>query len=214
MKSLINALAIFVCLLMVSACTTTDSNSVAIPGDMDEQLVWSSAAQRPGWTMEEPDTVEGLMSFVGLSGRYATEQGGREDARRYATSSVVKYMGTLAKDKFERARIGYGLSSSVVDPTASSRQFEKQLAVNMATKVKVKKWYMEKWHTSEGAAWQAFALAHVPSQAIDATFKKTAKGMAKEAERRAKDAKDATAKDQAKKAADFWKQMQSQGVVE
>ena len=214
MKFVMNALVMFVLLLMLTACTTTDPKAVDIPGAMDEKLVWSSAAQRPGWTMEEPDTVEGLMSFVGLSGRYATEQGAREDARRNATSSVVKYMGTLAKDKFERARVGYGLSSSVVDPTASSRQFEKQLAVNMATKVKVKKWYMEKWQTKDGAAWQAFVLAHVPSQAIDATFKKTAKGMAKEAERRAKDASDATAKDQAKKAADFWKQMQSQGVVE
>jgi poly-beta-1,6-N-acetyl-D-glucosamine N-deacetylase PgaB len=95
--------------------------------------------------MEEPDASDGYLWFVGISGRFATEQQAREDARRNALSTVVQYTGTLVKDKFERARTSYGLDSNVVDPTSAAREFEKQMSVNMANKVKVKNWYQEKW---------------------------------------------------------------------
>ncbi len=179
-----------------------------------EQLLYSSSPERPGWTMEEPDTVNGVMTFVGVSNRYATEKGSREDARRNATSGVVKYMGILVKDKFEQASVNYGLDSSVIDPTTSARQFEKQLAVNMARKVKVKKWYMEKWQTPTGIGYQTFAMTNVPMQAIDESFKATAKDMQKKAEQKAKEEADVIAKKQTEKAAEFWKQMQDQGLVE
>ncbi len=187
---------------------------VSVPTGVDEQLIWSSAPQRPGWTMEEPDTINGRMSFVGLSGSMATEKAAREDARRNAVNGVVAYMGTLAKDKFERARVSFGLESTVVDPTSSSRAFEKQLAVNIANRVKPKKWYAEKWQTLTGIGYRVFVLAHVPMDSMDESYKSMARDMAKNAENNAKQAADNIAKAQAEKAADFWKQMQSQGLVE
>jgi len=164
--------------------------------------------------MEEPEAKDGTMWFVGLSGRFATEQLARDDAKRNATTSVVQYMVTLVKDKFERARVSYGLESDVVDPTAASRQFEKQMAVNMASKVKAKSWYQEKWQTKTGIAHVAYLLAFVPQQEMDDTYKQTAKSMAADAERKAKEANDEIAKKQAEKAAEFWKQMEEQGVTE
>jgi hypothetical protein len=203
-------------LLVFTGCASTiePAKATAPPPDPIEQLIWSSAPQRPAWTMEEPTTEDGKLWFVGLSGKYATEQLAREDARRNATGSVVKYMGTLVKDKFERARVSFGLESDVIDPTASIREYEKQLSVNMANRVKMKTWYQEKWQTPTGTANVAFVLAQVPLEALDETYKQTARNMAKDAERKAKEAGDAVAKQQAEKAADFWKQMQEQGVAE
>ena len=212
MKSSILKLAVgAAALLMLAACGGKDPS---IPPEAHEKLIWSSAAERPEWTMQEPDTEGGVMSFVGLSDKFASEKGAREDARRNATSGVVKYMGTLVKDKFEQARVSYGLESDVVDPTASAREFEKQLSVNMANKVKAKNWYEEKWLTPTGVGWKAFVRVTVPQEAIDNSYKETAANLAKKAEQKAKEANDEFAKKQAEKASEFWKQMQEQGVTE
>lgn len=164
-------------LSILAACGS--SKDVSIRPEAHDKLVWNSSPERPGWTMTEPEILDGIMAFVGLSEKYATEKVAREDARRNATSGVVKYMGTLVKDKFEQARVSYGLERDVIDPTASARFFEKQLAVNMAKKVKVKQWHEEQWYTPTGTSWKIFVLVNVPMEAIDATYKETAASMAK-----------------------------------
>jgi len=198
-------------LVIVSGCASTGTT---VPADTQETLIWSSAAERPNWTVDEPETVNGTMSFVGVSGKYSTEKGAREDARRNASSAVTKYMGTLVKDKFEQVKTSFGLESDVIDPTSATNEFQKQMSVNMANKVKMSKWYIEKWRTPTGTAHIIYVLAKVPESAVDESYKNTAKQMVKKAERQAKEAGDAHAKDQAQKAADFWKQMQERGVTE
>lgn len=223
MKGNVWKLAAAVVLVVLAGCAVTGcsapqvaqvAENVEIPADSSERLVYSTHAERPGWTMDEPGTVDGVMSFVGTSARHASEKNAREDARRNTINAVVKYMGTLAKEKFEKAQVTYGLESSVVDATESSRVFEKQLSTNMATKVKLAKWYGEKWQTPTGTGWQYFAMANVPQEAIDETFKSSAADQARKAEQKAKDAADAIARAQAEKASEFWTQMQEQGLVE
>lgn len=206
-------LVIFTMGIMIAGCGGKQTMpSVDIPPGVDEKLIWSSEPKRPGWTLEEPATANGIMHFVGLSGSYATEQQGRDDAKRNSINSVVSYTGTLVKDKFERARVSFGLDSNVVDPTISARAFEKQLAVNIARQVKAKNWYIEKWQTPTGVAYRVFLLAEVPQTSVDESLKGTARDMAKKAEQQAKEAGDEIAKKQAEKAAEFWKQMQEQGL--
>lgn len=208
----LQGIVLLLTLAMLAGCA---SSGVDIPKPGQESLIWSSEAQRPGWTMMEPEGVEdGLLTFVGTSLRHATEQGAREDARRNVTSAVVKYMGTLVKDKFEKASVSYGLDSSVIDPTSSARQFEKQLATNMASQVKPKSWYAEKWQTPTGIGYQYFVQAKVPANAMDAAYKKLAKQQAQDAEKKAKEAADDIAKAQAEKASEFWKKMQEESLVE
>ena len=210
MKLIANLLTIAL-IISLASCGGKD---VDIPDDAREKLIWSSSPERPGWTMNEPEADGDAMQFVGISGRYATEKAAREDARRNVTSAVVKYMGTLVKDKFEQAKVSFGLESNIIDATASAREFEKQFAVNVAKRLKMNTWYGEKWGTETGIGYQYFVLAAIPMQSVDESYKKTATGLAKEAEKRAKESNDAHAKDQAEKAADFWKQMQAQGVAE
>jgi len=212
MRKLILKCTVFVFAVAIFGCGPATGPQVA--DDIHEKLIYSTAPERPAWTMEEPDTVDGVMTFIGTSKRHAAEQSAREDARRNTIEAVVKYMGTLAKDKFEAARVTYGLESSVIDATESAREFQKQLSTNMATNVKFKSWYGEKWQTPTGIGWQYFAKALVPQEAVDGTFKKSAADQARKAEQQAKEAADAIAKQQAEKAVDFWKQMQEQGLTE
>jgi hypothetical protein len=198
-------------LMFVVGCAAGEKASAPAPG---ETLLWSSEETRPKWTIEEPEIDGDIMMFVGVSDRYATEAGARDDAIRKATNSIVKYLGTMAKDKYEKVVTSFGLDSSVVDPTASTRQYQKQLSANVAKKVKAKKWYLEKWNTSTGVGWKVFSLATVPVEAVNDSFKKTAEQNMLEAQRKAKEAADAIAKKQAEKAAEFWKDMTEQGVVE
>lgn len=202
-------------LIMITALVGCAASTGTIPtSGASETLLWSSADARPAWTMDEPDTDGEIMSFVGLSARHATEKGAREDARRNTTDAVVKYMGTMVKNKFEALSVSFGLDSSVIDPTKSAKEYEKQLSANMASKVKIKSWYLEKWQTATGIGYKAFALGKVPMSAVDDSLKSMSKNKAREAEKKAREAADDQAKDQANKAAEFWKQMQEQGVVE
>jgi hypothetical protein len=179
-----------------------------------ENMIWSSAPQRPGWIYEEPVAKDGQLWFKGESNRYSTEKAAKEDARRNAQTSFVQYMGTLVKTQYERVATDYGLTSDVIDATASAREYEKQLSVNMASNLKTQSWYAEQWQTTTGIGWNAFVLAHVPINSLDDASKSTAREMAKNAERKAKEANDEVAKAQAEKAADFWKKMQEQGLTE
>lgn len=201
-----------VVLMFASGCATTGV-SVA-PGAPGEKLIWSSEEERPKWTVEEPEVDSGMMLFVGVAEKYATEAEARDRAMRNATNQVVRYLGTLAKDKYERVATDFGLSSSVVDPTASARTYEKQLAANVAKKLKSKKFYLEQWQTPTGTGWKVFVMATVPLDIINDTFKNSAKDNMIAAQRRAKEAADEVAKKQAQNAADFWEDMSKKGVVE
>ena len=213
MKQLFSLAALLLAVAL-SACTPVVFAPVAPQIDTStEKMIWSSSPERPSWTMEEPGEKDGNLWFVGLSGRFATEQLSRDDARRNANTAVVQYMGTAVKDQFERARTSFGLDSNVVDPTSGIREYQKQLAANLATKVKVKSWYQEKWQVPTGIGHQAFALAYVPVAELDSAKRDAARGLAQDAERKAKEAGDEVVKQQAVKAAEFWKEMESQGVT-
>ena len=201
--------------VLIVVLTGCSGSGVTIPtASPTETLLYSSAPERPAWTLNEPDTDDGIMTFVGMSDRYSTEKAARGDASRNSREKVVNYMGTLVKNKWERAATSFGLEGDVIDPTAATNAFQKQMSVNMANKVKVKSWYIEKWQTPTGIGYQVYALANVPESAIDESYKSTAKSMAKAAERKAKEANDVVAKQQAEKSAEFWKQMQERGVAE
>jgi hypothetical protein len=201
-----------VVLLFAVGCAA--SKVAVAPGGPGETPIWASEKERPKWTVEEPEVDGNTMLFVGLSGKYATEQEARDEAMRNATNNVIRYLGILAKDKYEKVATSFGLSSSVVDPTTSARQYEKQLAANVAKKLKAKKWYLEQWNTPTGTGWKAFVLSTIPIDSVNDSFKNTARDNMLDAQRKAKEAADEVAKKQAENAAKFWEDMTKQGVVE
>ena len=208
MKPLFNQLLAGLILIALVGCSA--------PGPEPEPVIEEAPAPtRPEWTMNEPDVEGGVMSFVGLSNVHASEKNAREDARRNAVDAVVQYLGTLAKTKFEQASVSYGLSSEVVDPTTSARNFQKQVAANVARRLKAKKWYMERESDASGkSGYKYFVLSTVPVAEMDKAFQQTAKKNMEDAQKKAQEAATAQAKQQQEQAAEFWADMQKQGVVE
>ncbi len=170
--------------------------------------------QRPSWTMNEPEVEGSDLYFVGISAVWASEQDARDNALVNANRRVIEYIGTEAKAKFERARVSHGLSSDAIDPTAATRDFQRQVAENVTSQVKSTKWYMEREETATGKGYKYFVLARVPKAALNNAFKNAMEMEKAKAEKKAKEARDAAAQTQAQKAADMWADMVEQGVVD
>ena len=119
-----NSLKIFFLLFISTALIGCGSKDPSAPGKVEA----ADVSERPEWTMNEPEEDDGKMFFVGLA-VHASEQNARDDARSNSVKAAISYMGTMAKSKIETALdLKYGLSSEVVDPTTSGRQYEKQVS--------------------------------------------------------------------------------------
>ena len=187
------------------------SQQISPEGKTQEEVV----RERPEWVMEEPGCDDENCYFVGLSNVYASEKGARDDSMANVYKRVVQYLGTLAKSKIEEASVSYGLNSQTIDPTLSARNYEKQVAANVAKAVKATKLYMERETGSTGKkGYKYFTLAKMPKESINAAFQQTAKKNMEDAQKRAQEAATEQAKQQAENARNFWEDMQKQGLLE
>ncbi len=204
--------AIFTGLILLGLIGCSETANVP---SVDSETAQRTGPDRPDWCMNELEMEGDTMYFSGLSNIYATEKGARSDARRDSINSVVQYLGTLAKTKYEEASISYGLSSQTMDPTTSGRRFEKQVAANVARGLRVTKWHTERETDSIGKwGYKVCALGTIPKSSINNSFRKTAKQNMLDAQREAERAATEQAKAQAERAKDFWKDMQEQGLLD
>ncbi|NQU42361.1 hypothetical protein HQ520_03695 [bacterium] len=172
------------------------------------------ASERPAWIDEEPVPEGGELTFVGISPPVSTEAQARDEAMAHAARSAVNYMGTAVKTSYERARISFGLASNVEDPTTSMRTFDKQLAANMVSQMRARKWHHERVRTPTGEGYVTYVLAYVPRENVDETYRKTAGQMADQAAKKAKEEGDRTAQSQLEKASEMWQKLQEQGLFD
>lgn len=177
-----------------------------------EKMLTSSEPNRPEWTMSIPDPDSDGMYFMGMSSIQASEQDAIDNARQHATRQIVNYMGGLVKDDYQRARVSYGLSSDVEDPTTSMKNFERQLAQNMVQRVQVKRQYFEKWQTPTGIGYKYIVLVKIPNTEMEKAYQDTANNMAKQAQQKAREENRTQAKKQLEDAANMWSKMADEGL--
>ena len=210
------ALMIF-CGLLIGLCSGCAKRQITKPvppaAEPDEKLIWSSHKLRPGWTLHEPETVGDELAFVGLSGKYAIEREARDDAMRTAANNVVKYIGTLAQDKFQRLQTSYGLSTEIVDPTNVTRRFEEQLASAFVTRMRAKEWYIEKWQRkkTKETYFAVFVLAKVPNSAIEKAYEDAVNATIDDLKKKRDEANEAKAKAQFENAMEAFEDAKEQG---
>lgn len=165
--------------LLLSSCSTTGKKNVSSDKPINTQsqntssewIVWSSASNRPEWTINVPSFEGDKLYFVGLSGKCAVERDAQDDARRNSISQIIQYLGTNVKDKFQQITARYGLSSEISNPTTASRGFVDMVSNGLAKQVKVDKWYIEKWETKlKEIYFLAYGLATVPKNSIDQAY--------------------------------------------
>lgn len=179
----------------------------------EEKIIWSSHEKRPEWLYREPDIEGDLLYFVGLSGKFAMEKDARDDAHRTAIANVVRYIGTLAQDKFQRVVTTYGLSSQVADPTKAARGFEEQLSAAFAARVKPQEWYIEQrlLKKTKETYYVAYVLAKVPKSAIDQAYQEAMNNTVDDLKKKRDAAADEQAKGQFQKAMEAFEDAKSQG---
>ena len=115
-------------LLLISILLVGCSESKPVPTVKDVEAPKNK--ERPNWIYNDVSDDDGQLSFVGLSNVHSSEKNARNDAQRDAANNVVQYLGTMATVKFEDLIVSYGLSSELVDPTSSSQEFQKLIALN------------------------------------------------------------------------------------
>ncbi|MCK4908470.1 MAG: hypothetical protein KAS70_01095 [Planctomycetes bacterium] len=203
------------CLLVIfvlASCGGSGLNTTPMAASAGEKLVATSHDKRPAWTYREPGNEKGTFFFVGLSGKYATEKLGREDAQRSSITNVVRFMGTTVKDNFQRLTTAHGLSSDIVDPTVATRRFEQQLNNAMARRVKVKEYYIEQWENKlKERYFVAFALSTVPQKSIDQVYEATIDGEIAQLKKKRDAANNAKAKKQFTDAMKAFEEAKKQG---
>jgi hypothetical protein len=207
-------LLMILCGLMIGLWTgCAKKTSISVVPEPDEKLIWSTHDQRPGWTVKEPEADGDAVAFVGLSGKYATEKDARYDAKVSATNNVVKYIGTLVQDKFQRLQTSYNLATEIVDPTNVTRRLEEQLATAFATRVKVKEWYIEKWQRkkTKETYFMVFVLSQTPKEAIDRAYEEVLNGTIEDLKKKRDEANEAEAKEQFENAMNAFEEAKEQG---
>lgn len=202
-------ISLLMSLFLVAVLAGCSSSKAPTPGETETV----DTSDRPEWVMNEPGVEDDKMYFVGISSVHVSEKNARNDARRDSVNAAIQYLGTMAKSKFEQAQVTYGLASEAIDPTTSARQYEKQVAVNVARRMKAEKWYMERETDASGKrGYKYFVLAGVPVNSLDEAFKQTAKKNMEDAKKRAKEASDEQAKRQVEKQAEMWEGLKKQGL--
>ena len=177
-----------------------------------EKLIDRSAKERPSWIEKKPEAKSGFMYVVGSSMDMASEVLGRDRSVRNARAGMSEYLGTLVKTKFEQANIDFGLASDVVDPTASAREYGKQMSANFVAQLEGIEFYWEKWQKPTGIGYRYFALCRIPEKMINDGVREDAAKRLQDAQRRAKEQSDRVAKEQLEKAGAMWAQLEQQGL--
>jgi hypothetical protein len=150
--------------------------------------------------------------FIGVSGKFATEQDARHDALKDAVRYITRYIGTFAKDEFQRILTAYGVSSEIVNSTDVTRKFGEQLSVGLVSQTKVKEYYVEKWQkSSDETYWKVYALAHIPTLSVEETYKNFAKAKKEAMAREYAKAKNKLAKEQYEKAMKAFEDAEKRG---
>jgi hypothetical protein len=177
-----------------------------------EKLLDRSSDERPAWTLKKPEAKGGDLFVVGVSPDMTNEPLARSRAVQNAHTEMSRYLGNLVKAKYEQANIDFGLASDVVDPTASAREYVKQLSTNFISQLDATEFYWERWRKSTGIGYRYFALCKVPVKNVNDNFREDAAKRMQDAARRAKEQSDRVAKEQLEKAGAMWAQLEQQGL--
>jgi hypothetical protein len=180
--------------------------------NVGEKMIWSSHEGRPAWTYKEPEGDDKNFLFVGVSGKYATEKEGRDDAYRSSINNVVRYIGTQVNDNFQRLTTSYGLSTDIMNSTVATRRFEEQLNSALASHVKAKEYYIEKWQNKLNETYYIiYALSFVPREAINQVYQGTIDGQIEELKKKRDEADNEKAKKQYEDAMKAFEDAKKQG---
>lgn len=220
MKPLSALVLAFFYALILGACggsgNEPEVNTKPTPNYGGERLISKSHEAKPQWVYKMPANTQNQLWFVGVSTFHATEQDARDGAMRHSAEQFVQYLGRFVDVNYEQASLSYGLASGISDPTVARKEFMKDLSTGIAKYMTADEYYIEEWQKADGRGYQARVLAFIgandqgepPAEVVQ----EAAADQRRRAEQAQKDANTQQAKKQAQNAADFWAQLEQQGL--
>lgn len=140
------------------------------PDDTDRTLLYSTADERPEWTMVPPEADEDQHYFHGQSARFATERTARRDAEMDGVSAATRQAGIAAVDEIEDHILAEASESETIDAEIVQESIRRQASQTVLEGVRPEEWHLEKWEgdeDDEAPYWSAHVLVSVPAEAME-----------------------------------------------
>ncbi|MDR1506513.1 MAG: hypothetical protein LBI67_05360 [Treponema sp.] len=102
----------------------------------------TSQAQRPEWIDEIPQSAA-VLSFVGISNRFATEVLARGDAQENGRRQLVDFYGTVMVNKGREYTATYGLANEVFSPQVAGQRLNERIAQALSQALGERRVYWE-----------------------------------------------------------------------
>jgi hypothetical protein len=210
--SMLLFISLFSYVPVVCEAAETSSAPVTVETELAEKLVWSSAPDRPEWTISEPEEQGDKLYFVGLSGKMLTAQDAREDALRSGIISTVQYVRYVLETRIAQARMPKDVAIAGTVSDILNRDFSLPLAINLVGSVQPEKWYQERWRAPEGLYDMAYVLISVKKSVIEESLER---GFSELAEQALLDSvmADEMPKSEYERVAAFWMLLAQKGLL-
>lgn len=158
MKYLSKVLVFIVTGFSLAACATTFK-----PAPIGDSLVWSSASDRPGWTVNPPKTVQGdTLVFTGQSLYHSTERGARTSAEMDASANAATYLSRHVKRDYTETTSGGVTENGIQNPHVTTKDVKEITADQVLNKLETDDWYLEQWRKGDKILWKAFVKVSLP----------------------------------------------------
>jgi len=164
-------------------------------------------AQRPAWVDIVPDSPT-VQSFIGSAGRYATATG-NTGARYYAEENgrtqLVAFYGTLLSDKARMYAATNGITNETLAPQVIGQQLNERIAQNVAQALAAREYYTEIYlDQTNREAFEVYVLMQIDKAIVKRVIDNYGQEQAEAFKKRAAAEQDATRRQQAERAAQFF----------
>lgn len=158
MKKLLTLLSLLALALIMGGCAKT-----YVPAPIGDELIWSSAKDRPAWTVDAPDPNSGdKLVFVGQSLYHGTERAARTNAEVDASSKAATFLSHQLKRNYLQTSDGTAQDGQVHNLEVNINETVELSADQVLAKMTAEDWYLEMWRKGGQTFWKAYVKTRLP----------------------------------------------------
>lgn len=158
MKKHLTLLGLILFTLVMGGCAKTYP-----PAPIGDELVWSSAENRPAWTVDAPNPDSGdQLVFVGQSLYHGTERAARTNAEVDASSKAATFLSHNLKRNYLQTSEGTAQDGQVHNLEVNINENVELSADHLLAKMRAEDWYLEMWRKGGQTFWKAYVKTRLP----------------------------------------------------
>ena len=157
-KQITTITLILLAAFVMSGCSTSYK-----PVPVGDELIWRSADERPGWTVDTPETDQGdAYVFIGQSLYHGTERAARTNAQADASSQAATYLLHELKRDYTQTSAGGATEDQVMNLAVDINETVELTADQVLAKMDVEDWYIEMWRKGTENFFKIFVKTKLP----------------------------------------------------